>query len=84
MLAQSSVNNVSGPRFGTLQKNAHLGSMWHSTVNPADKVTASSLNVITAASGRAPIDVPQLSMNATVFKLSRLAVELQRLALHFV
>ena len=78
MLAQSSVNNVSGPRFGPLQKNAHLGSMWHSTVNPADKVTASSLNVITAASGRAPIDVPQLSMNTAVFKLSRLAVELQK------
>ena len=52
--------------------------MWHSAVNPADKVTASSLDVITAASGRAPTDVPQLSMNTDVFKLSRLAVESQK------
>ena len=52
--------------------------MWHSAVNHADKVTASSLDVITAASGRAPTDVPQLSMNTAVFKLSRLAVESQK------
>ena len=64
--------------LGLFQKNAHLGSMWHSAVNPADKVTASSLDVITAASGRAPTDVPQLSMNTAVFKLSRLAVESQK------
>ena len=52
--------------------------MWPSAVNPADKVTASSLDIITAASGRAPTDVLQLSMNTAVFKLSRLAVESQK------
>ncbi len=55
--------------------------MWHRAVNPADKVTASSLYVITAASGRAPTDVPQPSMNTAVFKLSRLAVESQKTSL---
>ena len=64
--------------LGLFQKNSHLGSMWHIAVNPADKVTASLLDVITAASGRAPTDVPQLSMNTAVFKLSRLAVESQK------
>ena len=52
--------------------------MWHSDVKPADKETASSLDIITAASSNAPTDELQLSMNTAVFKLSRLAVESQK------
>ena len=63
--------------LGLFQK-CTLGQYVGQCCNPADKVTASSLHVIIAASGRAPTDVPQLCMNTAVFKLSILAVESQK------